>query len=742
MSSHDSPVGSPSTELHEACGKAMEFQLAGQFDHAEQLYRAVLRAQPMHAMANHCIGMLKVHLQQPAESLEFLRVALNVNPEIPEYWLGYLEALLFTGQIDDATDTLALGCQYGLSGAATEEFAQRLATRRSQLAAQELSTLSSTSKPAKPPKARRAQRRREARLTREQDDVLLTLIGQRKFAEALVHARAMTDRFPEHGLGWKILGALLGADARTDEAVAAMQTSTRLMPDDAEAHCNLGTTLTKLNRYREAEACHKRALEIDPAFATAHYRLGMTYEQQGRYPEAEASLRTGIALKTDYAQGEDTHHYSNLLFILSHSASIDADSLFAEHCRFGENLESLLRASWPRHLNSKDPDRCLRIGFVSGDLRNHAIATFMEPLLEQMSRHSGFELHAYCNNVLEDNITLRLREYFNHWHSVSTLSDVELTKTIVDDRIDILIDLSGHTALNRLGTFARKPAPLQVSWLGYPGTTGLKAVDYYLADRHFLPPGEFDRHFTEKLVYLHALAPYQPHASAPPVNDLPALATGSLRFGSFNRLGKVNEASIHLWSQLLRALPSATMLLGGVALDERHNPLIDKFLAHGIASDRLTFHPRCGMDQYLALHHQVDLCLDTTPYTGGTTTCHALWMGVPTLTLAGATPAGRQSAANQQLVGLEGFTAKSPSEFVERGVYWSAHLVALAEVRAGLRARWQQAPSHQPAVSAEAFECALRQMWRRWCAGLPALSFEINESRIGKLRKPSSTTNL
>jgi protein O-GlcNAc transferase len=184
------------------------------------------------------------------------------------------------------------------------------------------------------------------------------------------------------------------------------------------------------------------------------------------------------------------------------------------------------------------------------------------------------------------------------------------------------------------------------------------------------------------------------------------------------------------------------MLLVGVAPDERHNPLLGRFMANGITSDRLSFHPRCGMDEYLALHHQVDLCLDTTPYTGGTTTCHALWMGVPTLTMAGATPASRQSAANQEMIGVAGFCANTPAEFIERGLYWSAHLAELAEVRTQLRARWEQAPAHQTDLTAEVLKCALRQMWRRWCAGRPAQSFEINESRIGKLRKPSSTTNL
>jgi predicted O-linked N-acetylglucosamine transferase (SPINDLY family) len=265
-----------------------------------------------------------------------------------------------------------------------------------------------------------------------------------------------------------------------------------------------------------------------------------------------------------------------------------------------------------------------------------------------------------------------------------------------------------------------------VSWIGYPGTTGLGAMDYYLTDRHFLPPGQFDRHFTEKLVYLHALAPFQPRASAPPVNALPALATGSLRFASFNQVGKINDSSIRLWSQLLRALPSATLMLAGIAPGLRNERFIEAFAAHGIASERLTFHSRCSMERYLALHHHVDICLDTVPYTGGTTTSHALWMGVPTLTVAGSTPAARQGAAIQELLGLERFAAASPAQFVEHGVYWSTHLEALAQVRAGLRARWQQAPGRQCADVAAGLDRAWRHMWRRWCARLPAESFAID----------------
>jgi predicted O-linked N-acetylglucosamine transferase (SPINDLY family) len=709
------PAAGPA-ELDDACGNAMSLQLTGRTDLAEQIYAAILQAAPTHAVANHCMGMLNVQLLRPANGLPYLRAALNANPELPDYWLGYIEALLQAGEVEDAIETLALARQHGLAGAAVNDLTQRLNARLAG--------------------------RREAQPVRPQDSALLALVEQRRFDEARTQAAAMTAQFPDYGLGWKILGAMQWVAGNSEDALAAMRTAARLMPTDAETHSNLGMILAKLSHFEEAAVYLDQAIEIDPTFAAARYRQGMSYELQGRYAEAEASLRAGIALRSGSLTADDVQGYSNLLYVLGYNPRIDADALFLEHRRVGEELEAGLRAHWPQHRNVADPHRRLEVGLVSGDLRNHAVATFLEPILAHLSDDGNLDFHAYSSSSVEDDVTARLRRYAKHWNSVANVSDAVFAQKVIDDRIDILIDLSGHTGLNRLHTFARKPAPIQASWLGYPGTTGLRAMDYYLTDPVFLPPGEFDRYFTEKLVYLHAFAPFQPHASAPPVNELPALASGSLRFGSFNRLAKITDASIHLWSQLLLALPSATMLLAGVAPDERHNSLIERFRANGIASERLTFHPRCGMDEYLALHHQVDLCLDTTPYTGGTTTCHALWMGVPTLTMAGTTPASRQSAANQEMIGLVGFCATSPAEFVEKGIFWSAHLAALAELRGELRTRWQQAPGHQTALAAEVLKCALRQMWRRWCAGLPALSFEINESRVGKLRKPSSTTNL
>jgi predicted O-linked N-acetylglucosamine transferase (SPINDLY family) len=685
--------------VDEACSKAMTLQLAGRLDQAEQLYRAILLAAPHHAAANYCVGMLNVQLRRPSDGLSFLLVALQANPQIPDYWLGYLEALLLSGRSGEAGDALILGRQHGLAGDAADDFAKRLV----QVSAA------------------------------DGERTLLAALehGDRPSAHAL--ARHMTELHPARGVGWKVLGALLWAEGCTTEALAAMQTSALLLPQDSEAHCNLGLTLSKLSRFEEAETCLRKALDIDPTFSIAHYRLGMTYSLQARLPEAEASLRRGLALRANYAEGDDAQNYSNLLFILSHDPAVDADSLFAEHCRFGADFENPLRASWPRHANDRDPDRCLKVGFVSGDLYEHSVGQFLEPIVAQLKQRPGVELHAYCANSQSDALSRRLHAHFKSWNPVGELSDIPLAAKIMEDRIDVLIDLSGHTGHNRLPVFARKPAPVQVSWLGYPGTTGLKAIDYYLADRHWLPAGQFDRLFTEKLAYLPDRWAFKPHAGAPAVGPLPALATGRLTFGSFHRLGKINSATIQLWSQLLLAVPQATMLVLGVPVDGPDKNLLAQFAAHGVDPGRLTIHGRSTMDVYLAFHNQVDIGLDTLTYAGATTTMHSLSMGVPTLTVAGATSQARAGAGILGQLGLDRFIAANTADFIEKARYWAEHLAELADLRAGLRARLLQSPGGQPELIASHFEAALRHMWRRWCAGLDAESF-LTDTLVGMNR--------
>jgi predicted O-linked N-acetylglucosamine transferase (SPINDLY family) len=408
--------------------------------------------------------------------------------------------------------------------------------------------------------------------------------------------------------------------------------------------------------------------------------------------------------------------------------------LFADHRRFGEVFEAPLRPTWRPHDNLRDPAKPLQVGSVSADLYNHAVSTFFEPVLKHLAQSTALVVSAYSNRNRrnEDATSRRLRQHVKHWHNVDMLTSLELAEKIRADGIDILIDLSGHTSGNRLETFARKPAPVQVSWMGYPGTTGLESMDYYLCDPFILPPGRFDSQFTEKLVYLPANAPFQPFAEAPPVNDLPALRAGHMTFGSFNRLNKISRNVVALWAQLLRAVPTSRMVLGGLPREGEYESLLDWFDGEGIERHRLDFHQRSSMRHYLALHHQVDVCLDTFPYNGGTTSLHALWMGVPTLTLAGATMVSRAGVSVLGHVGLDEFVVQDAPAFAAQGASWANRLPELAQLRAGLRGRFAQSAIGQPSLMAAALERALRTMWQRWCAGLPATSFDAGRDQGGR----------
>ena len=266
--------------------------------------------------------------------------------------------------------------------------------------------------------------------------------------------------------------------------------------------------------------------------------------------------------------------------------------------------------------------------------------------------------------------------------------------------------------------------------MGYPGTTGLTAMDYFFADRFFVPPGKFDDQFTEKIIRLPAVAPFLPSKNAPPVGPLPADANGFVTFGSFNRLNKINVATIALWSALLRALPNSRMLIAGIPASGAPNTLIESFAREGIPRQRLEFHARSDMDTYLGLHQRIDLCLDAYPYNGGTTTLHALWMGVPTLTRAGETVAGRTGAFVLSHVGLDAFVARDDAEFLAKGIAWASNLAVLSDIRIGLRQRFLQSALAQPELIAAGVECALRTAWRRWCAGLPTESFEVTAEEL------------
>jgi predicted O-linked N-acetylglucosamine transferase (SPINDLY family) len=714
----------PSDDVRQIVDQAMQAAHheteAGNLDQALALYGAVLDLQPGHAGAHHALGVLASRAGDAEVAIPHFAAALEADPGQESHWLAYLAALVETRQFSAATQLLQLGRAHGLQGPTVDDIERQLASS----GAPDSSEI----------------------------DAAAALFAQGRNEEAENAARALVERFPQHPFGWKLLGGIYHRRGDAHGALNAMAMSARFDPDDAETLSNLGMLLMRANRLDESENVLRRALALRPGNADAHNHLAITLGELGRLAEAQASVEAALALDPQHekaaitlalilqTQGrpgdavpiyrqllarnpEHTDAHSNMLFCLSEMPGITPDALFAEHLLYGQLVEQ--RTAPPAPLdNTPEPERRLRIGFVSGDLRNHAVASFIEPVFERLGRSPGLTLHAYHTHTLHDEVTERLRGHLPHWRDVAALDDEELERLVRADGIDILIDLSGHSAFNRLPAFARRLAPLQASWIGYPGTTGLAAMDYYLASPNFLPPGRYDHLFSEKLVQLPLAIPFDPVSSAPDVGPLPALANGYVTFGSFNRLSKFNRDVIKAWGMLLRALPDARLLVGGMPQRHDHAQLRAWLDDEGIAAHRIDFHGRTGLRDYLKLHQQVDLCLDTFPYPGGTTTMHAGWMGVPTLTLDAGTVTGRQTACFLELCGLHHFVAHSVDDFVAKGLAICGDLTALAAVRATLRERYALPTSDSVSRVADGVEHALRLMWRRWCQGLPPASFE------------------
>jgi predicted O-linked N-acetylglucosamine transferase (SPINDLY family) len=692
-------------EAHSNLGATL--QELGRLDEAEACYRRALEIQPGHAMGHNNLGITLQRLGHPDEAEACYRRALEISPDYAEALSNLGSLLQEAGRLDEAEASFSHALRIRPDDAKTHNNLGITLQEQGRLG--EADAHFQMALQINPNDARTHDNRGHL------------LCHQGRLNEAETCYRKALQLAPDDARIHANLGKCLRYMGRLDEAETRFRQALEIRPDDVNTHNNLGLTLQELGRLDQAVACYRTVLQTKPDNAGVMSNLGQVYQNLGQLDEAEACFRQALQSKPDHAS-----LHSNLLYFLLLSAKVDTQSVVAEHARFGQQFETSLRPLWPKHANARDPERCLQIGFVSADLYNHAVASFLEPVLVHLSGYPQLSLHAYYNHFVNDEVTQRLRSHFAHWNPVAGLSDAALVDKIRADGIDILIDLTGHSANNRLLTFARKPAPVQASWFGYPATTGLSAVDYYFADRFLLPPGEFDDQFTEKIVRLPANATFLPSEFAPPVNALPALSKGYVTFGSFNRPNKLSREVIALWSRLLRALPDSRMLLGGMPEAGHYDTLIAWFEEEGIAQSRLDFHPRSGMEQYLALHHQIDICLDTFPYNGGTTTHHALWMGVPTLTLAGVSLPGRVGVAILAQAGLLEFAVKDADDFVARGVYWSQHIVELDSLRSGLREQLQQSPPRKPEIIAAGLERALRTMWRRWCEGLPAESFEVH----------------
>ena len=536
------------------------------------------------------------------------------------------------------------------------------------------------------------------------------LCGRGDFARAEPLLRAALHRKPEFPEAQVVLSGLYESRGDLAAAVSALESALKQRPDWGGVLFNYAVMLWKLRRNSEAETVLRRAITIDPGLVPAYGLLGNILRAQARIPEALEVLGTARKLDPGRLDIESTE-----LFVLTCWEEISSEALFARHKDFGERLERAIARRFEPFGNSREPERRLRVGYVSGDFNFHPVAFFTIPLFERHDR-SAWEIFCYWTGNTVDDFTRQVQARADVWRDAASMSDTALAETINRDGIDILVDLSGHSGFFRLGVFAQQPAPVQLTWLGYLSTTGMTRIQYRLCDRHSDPPGISDRFHTETLVRLpDSQWCYRPVVSIDCSEDPPFRRNGFITFGSFSNVLKLSPMVRRLWAEILTRLPDSRIVFAGVPQGPIRDRLIGDFEKAGIAAGRVAIFPRVGSADYFRSFNDIDVALDTTPYSGGTTTCDTLWMGVPIVTVPGTRSISRSTASILATLGLSEWIAASPEDYVRLAVERAGDKTAIAELRRTLRERMRRSPLMDELQFARDVEDAYRRMWRTWC---------------------------
>jgi predicted O-linked N-acetylglucosamine transferase (SPINDLY family) len=531
--------------------------------------------------------------------------------------------------------------------------------------------------------------------------------GDAPAAEALL--RRAVAAAPSEAEFRNNLGVVCQSSGKFRDAASCFQAAVKRQPNYAEAMNNLSAVLSEEGRLTESAQWARRAAMTKPGYAEPLNNLGNTLVKQGLVEEAVEAYRGAVS-----ASPRQWQAWSNLLLGMHYLPDVPSEELFAMHARVGrEMIENA--ATLGAHGNGRDPERRLRIGYVSADLRTHSVCYFALPMLQHHDR-SAVEVFCYADTARPDEMTARAKSLADEWRSITGLPDDAVAAMIREDRIDVLVDLSGHTLGNRLPVFARRAAPVQVTYLGYPDTTGLATMDYRLTDSFADPVGEADARTIEKLVRIERCAwSYSPVSSAP---EITARKPGPVTFGTFNALAKINSQVLATWAGILRETPGSRLMIKAGAMSEA--PARERFTramaAHGIEKSRLLLAGhRADPREHLSMYGSIDVALDPFPYNGTTTTCEALWMGVPVVTLAGRAHAGRVGISLLNAVGLSDLVAKDLEHYRHLAAGLAGDPDRLQRLRAELRDRMRGSALMDGAGFSRALETAYRQMWQSWC---------------------------
>lgn len=697
---------------------------------SRECYSRALALAPDMAAASHNLALLLVDAQEPDAALACVDAAIRHAPdhgplyivrgnvltarhESQEAIKSFRRALALDATLDEARLRLGLALADVGDGAAAEAALSQIPSGSvfHPLAMAGLGDLAGASG-----KHREAVRWYEASLAGQGDQAsvlnnlgtVLTRLGQSARAVAVL-TRA-SQLMPDSA---DILSNLANAQlavGKTGEAEATLCRAVALSPRDARFLSNLGNARWVAGRIAEAESDCRQAVDLDPTLAAAWGNLGTVLRDQARFDEAVVCYRKAVELEP-----AATAHLSNLLYALCYVNSLSQAQLLAEHREYSRRFETPLKATHLPHENSKEPDRRLRIGYVSADFKNHPVAQFILPLLKAHDRQAC-EIFVYSSTPHQDNVTRECMAAADHWVECLGLDDPEMAGRIRADAIDVLVDLSGHTAGNRLPVFCRRPAPVQIAYLGYPATTGLEAMGYRLSDA-IIDPADADTGFSEKLIRLeHGLYALPVTASWPDPGPPPCEHNGHVTFASFNNANKLGPDCLALWQRILQHHPDSRMLFLAVPEGPVRDSVIAAFIEAGISADRLRFEGRLPRDRFLAKMAEADIALDTFPMTGGTTTIESLCMGIPVVSLLGARHASRVSASFLVCAGLGCLVAQDAEEYVRIVDDLMAAPGAIAARRATLRDTVTRSPLADVDGLARRIESAWRELWRDWCA--------------------------
>lgn len=755
---------SGSVTIPQAVQIAFEHIEAGNLQKAETILRQILEVQPNHSDALHLLGIIGLQAGDFEGAREAIAKAVDLEPSNPYFLNSLGNAYLKLNRDVDAES-----CFRRSVALATENFEahNNLAAVLKRLGRLEDAERSARQALALEPDYVEAHnnlgnilfemvRLEEAGRCFERALALkpgyaeaqnnrgnvLWRLG--RMMEAEQSYRLAVKQKPAYAEAHNNLGNVLCDTGRMEDGERCYRRALELKPGYAKAHCNLANALLKMEREEEAAQSYRRALAIDPEYAEAHSNLGLALDSLGQSEEAEQCCRRALALKPDSAEAEGKlgfvvshtgrleeaqEHYrrslalnpdlpmvhSNLIMALDLSEQSGIREQQDERRRWFERHCGALAGSFPPHAVDPDRKRRLRVGYVSSDFYRHSASHIFGPIIRSHDR-GAMEVVCYSGGRREDEVTAGLKRASQLWRTTVGVSDEALAEQIRADRIDILVDLSGHSGGNRLLVFASKPAPVQITAWGYATGTGLPTIDCFFADA-VVVVGEERKYFAEQVVDLACCVCYEAPEYAPEIAPLPSLAGKPFTFGCLNRIEKISDRSLELWARLLEAAADSRMLIKDTRLDDAQTreQLHRRLAAHGIGRDRVKLLGHTSHARHLETYRDVDLALDPYPHGGGVSSMEALWMGVPVVTLIGSTIPSRLSASILTALAMQDWIAKSDEEYVRKALDAARHLPRLAALRTGLRTRMRKSIVGDVQAYTRAVELAYRTAWRRWC---------------------------